>query len=554
MGVWIGLVGIAVYSTHTPNQEAARSILSTLARVQAGIFAIVFSIVILGVRLSASRYSPRLAKSFSSDSTYRVTVGIFAFSIAIDILGLYIAGVVSDTTLRVVLASSGVLAGGSFVSLYGFVNQILERTTPEGIFSHIKDDLTPKSMLEEADLSAGNPAHPDPFQTLTSVINSTIEDHDRASSALGLSILGDRVAALIDYDGVTKDDTPVDQTIEYVCEDQIPRILEHAVDEDLNETAIESTETSETIGEAAIRQKSDLAVEHAVRGQAGLIDTLPYEASVERVRTAVIDISQELVDDAAENQLYTGAAIGTRFLGWKASSSIMDREIDDGRNYRYTTLLTSHFPSLISTIANSNVQVDDRPRHQWFQVTDSKYVEPSSPAERLISSSYGSMGELTSAAIRYEVRTGQKIVRWESVASGWSSGLDSLIQMDLDVMAQLWYGTSLYLEYISRESSSEVMDGYSSYGRHRVTRDVGEETVEKILDGRLDPTSRIDYVPARVDPVKNPLTGFKRPPLENPDRTFKQWVDDQPFIYRRKGFGSVDEPSTDEDSSQEEHE
>ncbi|WP_369333770.1 DUF2254 family protein, partial [Halorubrum sp. SP9] len=118
-----------MFSSHTPNQQTARSILSTLVRVQAGIFAIVFSIVILGVRLSASRYSPRLAKSFSSDSTYRVTVGVFAFSIAIDIFGLFVVGAVSDATLRVVLASSGILAAGSFVSLYGFVNQILERTT-----------------------------------------------------------------------------------------------------------------------------------------------------------------------------------------------------------------------------------------------------------------------------------------------------------------------------------------------------------------------------------------------------------------------------------------
>ncbi|TKX84668.1 DUF2254 domain-containing protein, partial [Halorubrum sp. SS5] len=540
-------IGIAIFSSHTPNQQTARSILSTLVRVQAGIFAIVFSIVILGVRLSASRYSPRLAKSFSSDSTYRVTVGVFAFSIAIDIFGLFVVGAVSDATLRVVLASSGILAAGSFVSLYGFVNQILERTTPEGILSHIEDKLTPKSMLEEAELSADDAAHPDPFQTLISVINSTIEEHDRASSALGLSIFGDRVSALIKQNGKAEEDSPVDQTIEYVCKDQLPLILEQAVNEELTETAIQSTETAGTIGEAAIKEDSNRAVEHVVRGQAGLIDNLPYETNVERVRTEVIETSQELVSAAAENQVYTGSAVSARFLGWTAASSIMKRDIEDGRNQSYTSLLIRHFPSLISTVAESDMEVNDLTYHQWLRAQNSEHVEPVTPVEQLIGSVYGSMAELTSAAIRYELKTGQQIVRWESVASGWSSGLDSLTQMNLDEMAQLWFGTTLYLEYIARESSSDIMSGFDSYGRHRVTRDIGEETVEKIQDGRLDPTARIDFIPGGVDPIKHPLTGHKTPILQDPDRTFTEWINTQPFIFRGRRFGRVGEPPTDED-------
>lgn len=55
--LWVITAGVAISSGYIPTQQTARSFLSTLARVQAGIFAIVFSIVILGVRLSASRYS-----------------------------------------------------------------------------------------------------------------------------------------------------------------------------------------------------------------------------------------------------------------------------------------------------------------------------------------------------------------------------------------------------------------------------------------------------------------------------------------------------------------
>ncbi len=552
--VWGATVGLAVYIGYTPNEQTARNILSTLARVQAGIFAIVFSIVILGVRLSASRYSPRLAKSFSSDFTYRMTVGIFAFSISIDIFGLYVVGAISDTLLKTVLVSSAVLAGGSFVSLYGFVNQILERTTPEGILSHIEDELTPNSMVREAELSDEDAAYPGPFQTLTSVINSTIEEHDRASSSLGLSILGDRVSALIGYGVPAEEDSPVDQTIEYVCIDQIPRILEHAVDEELTETAIEATEAAGEIGEAAIDEESDRSVEYVIRGQAGLIDNLSYGTSIERVRTEVIDTSRELIEEAARSQIYTGAAIGTRFLGWTASSSIMQREVEDGRNNRYTSLLILHFPSLLSIVAESGDEVNDLSQSQWLRVQNDDPIEPVSPAEHLIGSAYGSMAELTSAAIRYELKTGQQIVRWNSVAQGWYSGLDSLIDMGLDEMAQLWFGTALYLEYVSIESTSDIMDGFGSYGRHRVTSDIGEQTVEKILNGPLDPTARIDFIPGRVDPIELPLTGHKRPPLQDSDRSFQEWVDSQPFMFQSRRFGSVGGPPTDDEVNEEDDE
>ncbi|WP_206750743.1 hypothetical protein, partial [Halorubrum sp. SP3] len=73
------------------------------------------------------------------------------------------------------------------------------------------------------------------------------------------------------------------------------------------------------------------------------------------------------------------------------------------------------------------------------------------------------------------------------------------------------------------------------------------ETVEKIQDGRLDPTARIDFIPGGVDPIKHPLTGHKTPILQDPDRTFTEWINTQPFIFRGRRFGRVGEPPTDED-------
>ena len=107
------------------------SIFSTLAIVQTSIFAIVFSVVILGVQLSTSQYSPRLPDLFRSDAIYLRTVGIFAVSIGASLLGMFVYGYVDGFWTQLWMYLSGVLAIVAFVSLFDFVDRTLEQSTPE---------------------------------------------------------------------------------------------------------------------------------------------------------------------------------------------------------------------------------------------------------------------------------------------------------------------------------------------------------------------------------------------------------------------------------------
>lgn len=126
---------------------------------------------------------------------------------------------------------------------------------------------------------------------------------------------------------------------------------------------------------------------------------------MERVRTEIIETSQELIHGATEDQVYTGAAVGTRFLGWTASSSIMKRDAEDARNSSYTSLLLVYFPRLISTVAESDEEVRDHSYNKWLRVQMSESFESVSPVERLIGSVYSSMAELTSAG--FDTKSGQ---------------------------------------------------------------------------------------------------------------------------------------------------
>lgn len=502
---------------------SGNSILTTLAIIQASIFAIAFSVVILGVRLSATRYSPRLASTFRNDPAYRWTVGIFGVSIGLNIAGLYFIGNVDPWPLTVLTTISGLGAIGAFWTLYDFVNQTLEKTTPEGILSEIEKDLTPASIIEDAHASADDPRERDPFLVLISVIHSTISEQDRVSTFLGLVILRERIADLLENAPTEEFDenSPVDESLENVCVDQLPDLIEDAVEEDLTQSAIEVTETAEAIGEAAIENDVGRVIEHVIRGQSQVIDSLGFETSDERLRKEVMDKASDVLKSAAEDRVWRGAAVGARVMAWMAAASIMRRDEDQAFGRPYTSLLILTYPKLLNKACESDDEKSDHPISTWLRGQEMDVQ----PVELMIASCYGAMAELTSAAIRYEIRTEQRLLRWESIAFGWTDGFDGLTDTELVSIQELWYGTILYLEYLEFITPDDVMQNFNPRASFEADSEFAQATINKILDEELDPRPRVDFIPGSVDPIEMPLTGQKSPPVTDPETTFHEWLE-----------------------------
>ena len=508
-------------------------ILNTLARAQAAIFAIVFSVVILGVRLSATRYSPRLATAFRSDPAYKQTVGIFAISIGFDIAVLYLFNTVTDYHRTVLILLSGGLAIGAFWKLYDFVNETLEKTTPEGILNQIRENLTPELIIGGAYDSAQDATNRDPFLILISVIRSTIEEADRVSASIGLEILGDRISDLFRTapDDEFEEDTPVDESLENVCVDNLPTVAEEAIEENITQIAIEVTETAETIGETAIEEKLERPLELVVSGQTDLIDNIGYEANEERVRTEVIDVSRGLVQGAVESRLWYSAAIGSRLLGWISAASIMNRDADQRHEGRYTTLLSNGFPKILGTTVDSDDELTEYRTTAWIR----RKTEDVDPVDLLVWSCYDSMAELTSAAVRYEVRTGQRLLKWEYVAYGWSEGFNQLIDTDLDSLPRIWFGTILYLSYLAEVTEDAVMTSFDPRAAFEVDNDFASETISMMLEGSLDPTSRINHIPGGTNPLEMPRTGTPVPVVREAEISLEEWLDN-----KKQGYDNID--------------
>lgn len=504
-----------------PGTEA--SILNTLARVQAAIFAIVFSVLILGVRLSASRYSPRLASAFSSDPAYKWAVGIFGLSIGFDISLLYLLNVFPRYLQSILVMAAFLFAIGAFWNMYEFVNNTLYSTTPEGILERLSEILTTESIISEAHDADGSPTDPDPFLKLLSVIRSTIEDNDSPSASAGLSILGDTICDLMEAAPKEEfeEQSPVDKSLKNVCVNHLPGLAEDAVYEELTETSREVVNTSETVGKSAIEEELDRILEHIIQGLSRLLVILNYDHISERVRYHAMDKSKDLLKEAVDQQVWTGAARGTRTLGSLAALSISNRT-SAGSNRGYTSLLILGFPKFLSKAVDSDMDLEDHPVHQWMRAHT---VDEIQGANLLIASCYSSMTELTAAAIAYEQRTEQNIVRWESVGSGWSEGLESLRESGLESMAELWLATVLYLDYVESETAQDIMDGFYIHGISGIDTEFAQSTVDKILEGQINPRKLADLDMGTVDPLENPLSGGNRPLVTEPQQEFSDWLE-----------------------------
>lgn len=400
--------------------------------------------------------------------------------------------------------------------------------------------------MGSTDKSSQDALNRDPFLTLISVIESIIGEGDKVSATQGLNILEKRVNGLLkttDEDEFEKG-SPVDESLKHLSEIQIPQLLEKSLDVELTQTATDVTEVAENIGETSIEVGLENPLEHILKGQTDLIDEVGHEPEQERVRNDIIDVCRSLLSSAVENGLLASSAIGTRLLGWIGAASIMERNGSENYDSRYTTLLINGFPKILRRAINTELDLTDYPTTAWMD----RNHEDVESIDLLIWACYDSMAELTSAGIRYEMRTEQNLLNWTHLAHGWTSGFDDLSETELESLPKIWLGTILYLEYISEETGDEIMNGFDPQATFRTNNDYVVDTIRSIRSGEIDPTSRINHIPGGTNPLEKPRTGIRTPPVRDTESTFDQWLGRKEQIFSNlddatitSGFGEVDD-------------
>ena len=182
---------------HT-DATSARYMLSALVQAQAAIVAIVVSLTLIAVQLTASAYSPRVIRIFKENPDIWLLMGLYGMSI---FYGLVILKKVEGEDLSKILLigysleihiiAAYLIGFFSFMMLFRYMLNIMDLLKSESIISRLANDITKDNLL--------NPEEK-PIQPIMDIVHGSIMKYDIETTRVGLKAVTERVIVVIlDY-------------------------------------------------------------------------------------------------------------------------------------------------------------------------------------------------------------------------------------------------------------------------------------------------------------------------------------------------------------------
>ena len=276
------------YNLFHTDVDSARYMLSALVQSQAAIIAIVISLTLIAVQLTASSYSPRVIDIFKSpkkNPDFWVLLGFYCSSI---IYGLFIlkqvAGAEGEAVSQSAIWSLGRfsisfelgvsfaywLGAFTFVILFLYMWRIMTLLKPEYIIDRLAVGITKKNL---------NPLEEDPIQPIMDIVHGSIMKYDLATTRIGLGAVTEGVIKVIDSDREEWKSMLFCEPLERVAKLAVSRMDEEStvaviksleefgdskVPKGLNEAVFQAAKSLGEVGRVAAEKELSLAAETAV--------------------------------------------------------------------------------------------------------------------------------------------------------------------------------------------------------------------------------------------------------------------------------------------------
>jgi hypothetical protein len=168
---------------HT-NEESARLLLSALIQSEATIIALVITLTLVAVQLTAASYTPRVANIFASSPHMYLLLGIYIVSIAYSAILLQLV----TGTEGIVPASLEIWISGAYwltiflgFALIPYIFYVLESFRPETFIRRMSGHVTKETMLQQE--------KNDFLNLIFDVTHNSIMKYDTATIRSGLNLL-----------------------------------------------------------------------------------------------------------------------------------------------------------------------------------------------------------------------------------------------------------------------------------------------------------------------------------------------------------------------------
>ncbi len=148
---FLTLLYFILYNFYSPhiNTVNALNILSVLAQAQAGIIAIVVSLILVAVQISAQTYSPKVMDIFKDFKDFWVLIALFGISIFVDIFVIYLAPHDEPyNNFDIITNLAIIIALVAFTSLFPFIARIIDLLKSKNIIEKISNKIIREEFLK----------------------------------------------------------------------------------------------------------------------------------------------------------------------------------------------------------------------------------------------------------------------------------------------------------------------------------------------------------------------------------------------------------------------
>jgi hypothetical protein len=278
--IFVGAILFTHFNLFHTDVTSARYMLSALVQSQAAIVAIVITLTLIAVQLTASAYSPRVIDIFKKNPDMWILLGCYAVSI---FYGFIILKLVEGTEGEVVSQSAIWTLGGvsisfefcvslaywlgafTFVVLFLYMWYIISLLKPESIIKRLAVEITKDKILEYIKLAKTSEGVEkrlvaDPIQPIVDIIHGAIMKYDLETTRVGLKAVTDQALEII---GPYIDPDNEESISEHFCS-HLTRVGRLAISREDAESTIEVSKNLENFGTSTAEKGLENATELAV--------------------------------------------------------------------------------------------------------------------------------------------------------------------------------------------------------------------------------------------------------------------------------------------------
>jgi hypothetical protein len=281
--IFVGAVTFAHFNLFHTDVTSARYMLSALVQSQAAIVAIVITLTLIAVQLTASAYSPRVIRIFRNNPDMWLLLGCYGVSIFYGFIVLkLVEGAGDEAVSQSAIWSLGWisisfescvslaywLGAFTFVALFLYMINIIDLLRPENIIKRLAIEITKENVskfiesVEENEKDRKKPVEKDPILPIMDIIHGAVMKYDPETVRVGLKAVTDQMIEIIGPDDEEK-------ISKHFC-DHLKLVSRSAISREDVESTVEVIDNLKNFGKSTAEKRLEYAAKPAAKSIEGV--------------------------------------------------------------------------------------------------------------------------------------------------------------------------------------------------------------------------------------------------------------------------------------------